>query len=298
MTVALRVTDDRGATQIGATQVTVQNVAPEVEAGGPYAGQVGNLITLVGVATDPGLIDQTGLAYRWEFGDGSQGSGPAVSHAYDRAGTYTVRLIVTDKDGASNSDTATVQVTAVQPRPQAPQAVISGPASGLVGEMLTFNGDGSSDSDGSIVSYLWEFGDGLTASGANVTHSYGAPGSYPVRLTIIDDTGLSATAALTVQITEPVSRNQPPTAVITGPVSGLVGESLNFDGLGSGDSDGALVDYRWEFGDGITASDPTAAHSFGAAGNYALTPTVTDDGGLSDTETLVVEITEAGGANP
>jgi len=185
-----------------------------------------------------------------------------------------------------------------RPRPQAPRAVINGPASGPVGELLNFSGDGSSDSDGIIVSYIWDFGDGVTASGANVSHQYGAAGSYPVRLTIIDNTGLSAAATLTVQITEPVPTNQPPTAVITGPVYGLVGETLTFDGLGSDDSDGTLVDYRWEFEDGMTASGPTAAHSFSAAGNHAVTLTVTDNGGLSDTETLVVEIAELGGANP
>jgi PKD repeat protein len=253
---------------------------------------------LVGIATDAGLIDQTGLVYRWDFGDGSQGSGPTVSRTYDRAGAYTVRLTVTDKDGASSSDTATVQVTAVQPPPQAPQAVISGPNSGLVGDRLDFSGSGSSDSDGSIVSYIWEFGDGVTASGANVSHPYGAAGSYTVRLTVIDNSGLSAAATVTVQITVPAPANQSPTAVISGPVYGLVGEMLSFDGTGSGDSDGTLVDYRWDFGDGTMAPGPTAVHSFYAAGNYPVTLAVTDDGGASDVETLVVEIAESNGVNP
>ncbi|MDH3675833.1 MAG: PA14 domain-containing protein, partial [Anaerolineae bacterium] len=65
ITVALRVMDDKGASHVATTQVTVKNSAPAVEAGGPYVGQVGSPITLAGTATDPGVIDQTGLSYRW-----------------------------------------------------------------------------------------------------------------------------------------------------------------------------------------------------------------------------------------
>jgi PKD repeat protein len=274
-------------------------VAPTVEAGGPYAGQAGNLITLMGTATDPGLVDQTGLTYRWEFGDGSEGGGPVVSHTYDQAGTYTVRLTVSDKDGASGSDTATVQVVTLTPPPQAPTAVISGPTSGLVGVLLNFNGSGSSD-DGSIVSYIWNFGDDTVGSGVNVFHQYSVVGDYEVRLTVIDNSGLSASATLTVHIDAPVPTNQPPTAVIGGPTNGLVGQELDFSGADSTDSDGEIVEYRWDFDDGITASgsNPDASHIFNAAGNCNVTLTVKDNGDLTASATLSVRIDEASGATP
>ena len=111
--IALRVTDNGGLSHLATTQVTVKNVAPTVEAGGPYVGQAGSPIMLAGTARDPGLIDQTGLSYRWDFGDGSQGSGPVVSHAYAEAGIYTIVLTVRDKDGAEGVDTASVQVLAI-----------------------------------------------------------------------------------------------------------------------------------------------------------------------------------------
>jgi formylglycine-generating enzyme required for sulfatase activity len=85
-------------------------------------------------------------------------------------------------------------VPVVMNRP--PKGVISGPMSGLVGETLSFSGAGSSDEDGYIVSYAWDFGDGTTGSGVNVTHVYTAAGSYRVTLTVTDDGGLSSSVTL------------------------------------------------------------------------------------------------------
>ncbi len=196
-TIALRVTDDKGANQIATAQVKVENVAPTVESGGPYTGHVNSPISMAGTATDPGSIDQAGLVYTWDFGDGTQGSGPIVSHSYATPGDYTVKLTVTDKDGAQGSDTATVQVIAVN---QPPTAMISGPTQGLVGEPLIFSGSGSSDGDGGIVSYVWDFGDGSTGEGSVVTYAYTQDGIYQVVLTVRDNGGLTANVVHSVQI--------------------------------------------------------------------------------------------------
>nr|NIO70718.1 PKD domain-containing protein [Anaerolineae bacterium] len=294
VTLALRVTDDREASQMATTQVTVVNVAPTAEAGGPYVGEVGSLISMAGTAVDPGFVDQAGLSYRWDFDDGMQGSGPIVSHSYQQAGSYTVKLTVTDKDGALGTDTATVQVSEGN---QPPAAILSGPTSGLVGETLSFSGAGSADDDGRIVSYAWDFGDGTTGGGIDVTHSYNAAGSYQVTLTVTDDGGLSDSSTQTVQVNEPAT-NLPPTTVISGPASGLVGETLSFSGASSTDPDGRIVSYAWDFGDETTTVNAAGngvnvTHSYSAAGSYQVTLTVTDDGGLSDSATQTVQIDEA-----
>jgi PKD repeat protein len=286
--IALRVTDDRGASHTATTQVTVLNVAPTVEAGGPYAGQVGDLINMAGTATDPGFVDQTGLSYRWDFGDGTQSSGPIVSHSYQQAGNYEAKLTVTDKDGARGTDTATVQVRKGN---QPPAAIISGPTSGLVGETLNFNGVNSADEDGRIVSYTWDLGDGTAAGGVDVAHRYSAAGSYQVTLTVTDDGGLSDSATQTVQIDEPVT-NLPPAAIISGLTNGLVGETLSFSGVNSADEDGRIVSYAWDLGDGTAAGGVDVAHSYSAAGSYQVTLTVTDDGGLSDSAVQNVQVNE------
>lgn len=162
--------------------------------------------------------------------------------------------------------------------PLVPKAVISGPTSGLVGETLSFSGADSTDPDGHIVSYVWDFGDGTTGSGVNVTHSYSMAGSYKVTLTVTDNGGSGDSATHTVQINEPTSKNQPPKAVIRGPTSGLVGETLSFSGSDSTDSDGRIVSYAWDFGDGTTGSGVNVTHVYTTAGSYQVTLTVTDDG--------------------
>ncbi|MEJ2558516.1 MAG: PKD domain-containing protein, partial [Anaerolineae bacterium] len=220
-------------------------------------------------------------------------SGPVVSHSYAQAGSYTARLTVTDKDGAGGSDTAVVEVYAAN---QPPKAVIEGPASGLVGETLTFSGSGSSDSDGTIVTYAWDFGDGTTADQVKVSHSYSKAGRYQVTLTVTDDGRLSAGATLAVRIEEPAT-NQPPTAVISATTTAVVSQTVHFDGNGSSDGDGSIVKYDWDLGDGTTAIGRVVTHTYSATGTYTVTLTVTDDGGLTASAGHVLQVSESSQSN-
>ncbi|NOJ21670.1 collagenase [Vibrio coralliilyticus] len=83
---------------------------------------------------------------------------------------------------------------------QPPTAVISFNSEGQVGESISFSSKGSSDSDGQISGYLWEFGDGATSSEANPTHQYSSEGSYSVRLTVTDNDGLTANTSASINI--------------------------------------------------------------------------------------------------
>lgn len=286
-TVALRVTDNRGASQLATSRVTVLNLTPRVEAGGPYSGQAGSPITLSGTATDPSPVDQGSLNYRWEFGDGAAANGSTVSHSYAGAGSYTARLIVTDKDGAQVADTAVVQISAIN---QSPVAVISGPTGGRVGQVLDFSGANSRDTDGSLTSYAWNFGDGTTASGVNASHSYAQAGTYEVSLTVTDNGGLTARSTVTVQVQ--ANNQQPPVAVIEGPVTGIVGDVIRFDGRDSSDSDGRIVSHTWDFGDGASGEGRRVEHSYAAPGSYQVVLTVTDNDGLTAQATQAVVIDE------
>jgi serine protease len=86
--------------------------------------------------------------------------------------------------------------------------------------------------------------------------------------------------------------NNPPTADAGVDQSGFVGDTIVFDGSGSFDSDGSVVDYSWNFGDGFAGAGTIVNHSYNTAGAYTITLTVTDNGGLTAQDTATVNISE------
>ena len=157
---------------------------PDCDADGPYAGNVGEPVTFDGTgSSDP---DGGAITYAWSFGDGTTGTGARPTHTYGAAGVYTVVLTVTD-DCATTSTCQTVAQILDSSGNMPPSCNAGGPYSGGVGQPITFNGTGSSDPDGMIVSYAWTFGDGSTGSGPQPTHSYAAKGNYTVGLCVVDD---------------------------------------------------------------------------------------------------------------
>lgn len=170
-------------------------------------------------------------------------------------------------------------------RNEPPVARISGPDRGTALAEMRFSAFGSTDRDGRIVGYRWEFGDGTTAAGESVWHRYEKPGTYRVVLTVVDDDGGEGGETKEVLI-----ESRPPVARISGPTKGKVGEELTFRAEGSQDPDGEIVEYRWDFGDGKTASGMTASHRFEAPGTYKVVLMVADDCGVEASEALDVVV--------
>ncbi len=154
----------------------------------------------------------------------------------------------------------------------APVAVAAGSCEALA---CDFSSVGSRDSDGTIASYAWNFGDGKTGTGATPAHTYTAAGTYTVRLTVTDDDGATASTTTTVTAQAP---NQAPTASYTVSCDGL---ACSFDGRGSRDPDGTIASYAWNFGDSKTGTGSTASHAFAAGGAYTVRLTVTDNAGAT-----------------
>lgn len=195
----------------------------------------------------------------------------------------------------NNGATPPSGLTALDPPPatnQPPVARPGGPYSGTLNTAIAFSGATSSDPDGSIASYAWNFGDGLTGSGATPSHSYTGVGTYTVTLTVTDNGGLTNSATTTATVTTG-STPQAPIARPGGPYTGTVNATVSFDGSTSSDPDGRVVSYDWRFGDGGTASGAQALHAYATAGTYTVTLTVTDDSGLTASATTTVTVTAA-----
>jgi PKD repeat protein len=178
------------------------------------------------------------------------------------------------------------------PTNQSPTASFTAnPTSGIAPLEVAFDASNSSDSDGSIISYAWDFKDGNTGSGETINHTFSSTGSYNVKLTVTDDKGATDSTTKTITVTEPP--NQSPIASFTAsPTSGVVPLEVFFDASGSYDPDGNIVSYEWDFKDGNTGNGETINHTFSSTGNYNVRLTVTDDKGATDSTTKLITVDE------
>ncbi len=153
--------------------------------------------SFAGSATD---ADGTVVLLRWQFGDGASAEGPSVNHTFLAPGRYKVTLTAVDNRGTQGR--AFLNVTVLDPagRPQCtPRAVIQqGP------EALTVAFSGDAFDDGSVVAATWEFGDGSTATGFNVTHTYTDAGNRTVTMTVRDDEGNVGSSVILITVPEPL----------------------------------------------------------------------------------------------
>lgn len=134
-------------------------------------------------SSDP---EGTALSHAWDFGDGSTAAGSTAAHTYVTPGSYTAALTVTDAFGGVAVENLAVEVSNAAPVP----LLEASPSAGAAPLAVSFNGS-ASDPDGDIASIAWDFGDGATASGADVNHVF-VQGAYTVTLTATDGYGAAA----------------------------------------------------------------------------------------------------------
>ncbi len=274
-TVALTVTDDDGAVANVSQSVTVSaaNVAP-VAAFGESCVDLDCTFTDASTDSDGAVV-----SWQWDFGDGATSTDQHPTHVYGSAGTYTVTLTVTDDDGASANVSQSVTVSAANVAP------VAAFGESCVDLDCTFT-DASTDSDGAVVSWQWDFGDGATSTDQHPTHAYGSAGTYTVTLTVTDDDGAVANVSQSVTVS----------AANVAPVAAFGESCVDLDCTftdASTDSDGAVVSWQWDFGDGATSTDQHPTHAYGSAGTYTVTLTVTDDDGAASNVSQSVTVSAA-----
>jgi PKD repeat protein len=288
-TVTVTVEDDDLGTVSTTAQVTV-NGPPAADAGGPYNGSEGLPTALAGTAVDP---EGDPLAVAWTFTPSALDAGGTCTPS----GTTTLTPSVTCDDDAvvagdlSASDGVNAPVVSSTTLAVANEApllgalvVTPGPiATGTpVSVLAPFTDDGAHDTHTATV----DWGD-LTSSTASVSelagagslatsHSYAAPGIYPVTVTLEDDDLGTDVRTATVVV------NSAPTASAGGPYAGLEGSALALAGT-AGDPDGDALTISWTFG---VAGDPGTVCT--PVGSGTLTPTLTCNDDATVTATLTV----------
>ena len=223
----LTVTDSTG--QASTTTVSVTAAAPVVQLLPPTA--VISSSTAAGPAPlavnfdgsrSTAANNATITTYSWNFGDGSSTTGVTASHSFTAAGTCNTTLTVLDSNGLTNSISTPVMVDAAISVNNAPTAVINATqVSSTIPMTVTFDGSASTDSDGSIATYSWNFGDGGSGIGKTVTHTYTTAATFTATLQVTDDKGATDSAITTITA-QPEEQQTPNLNIETGevPVTG------------------------------------------------------------------------------
>jgi outer membrane protein OmpA-like peptidoglycan-associated protein len=167
-------------------------------------------------------------------------------------------------------------------------ALVTGINAASTGNINTaINFGGMVDPNASMpISYMWDFGDGTTATGMNVSHTYSKPGTYTATFSATNCGGTD-TKPITppLSISDPCSTNKP-TAAVTGSSSLKTGDSGSYSVSGAGTG----VSYTWNFGDGSTGSGARVNHSFSRAGTYNVTSTATNSCGSATSNSFRVTV--------
>jgi PKD repeat protein len=295
--VLLTVTDAAGNEATDTVTVYVADTEAPVAIADADATDVGtgDTVTFDG----SGSSDNSGFiaSYEWTFTEDGEPvtlSGETATHEFLIPGTYVVTLEVSDEDG--NTDTDTVTITVVDD--DDPVAVAAADATSVdEGDMVTFDGSGSSDNVAGTLEYVWTFTVDSTPvelTGVSTDYTFEVAGTYEVTLTVTDAEGNSGTDTVTIEVAS-TAVNEAPVADAGDDQVVVTGTTVTFDGTDSSD-DTAIDTYTWTFTyDGapetLTGESPT--FDFDIAGEYTVTLTVEDGEGLTDADTMTVAVGEA-----
>lgn len=261
-------------------------VAPEIFVPSPIAS--------VGGTTSFDASSFDGTSYQWTFSDGGTANGEAVEHAFTTPGTYTATVTVGYPDGTSKTGTSTVGVL-----PEVQNIVKKRATS----DAMTVEFDAGDPLPG--LSYTYDFGDGTTATGSRVSHTYDKLGTYDYRLVIRDTRTISGQRLQTQATDSDVIYDQgswhtlwrkAPVAAFTFQTPsgqnvpfGKLNPALDvtFDANTSTDpnTESSPLTYAWDFGNGTTATGAQVTARYTAQNPsqrpYVVTLKVTNKWGLS-----------------
>lgn len=264
------------------------NLAPSVSIiANPAAGKAPLKVEFFGIAEDP---EGDELSFSWDFGDGTSSSSRNYAHTYVNEDVYNVKLTVTDSHG----NLATAMATVVVQEDLAPSvAIVAEPETGKAPLTVIFTAFGDFGDD---LTYSWDFDDNSPAElGRIVAHVFVKENSYAVSCTATDSQGNSATAVKIINVgpNTGIGVNMPPVAMASAsPVAGNAPLVVSFTGIGI-DTDGEVVSYYWDFGDGYSSREQNPVHMFNYQGVFNVQFIVTDDKGDIGMDTVQITVMQA-----
>ncbi len=258
------------------SQTWVAEPPPSVSASvDPSVVEVGQTASFTSV----GAGGSAPYVFLWQFGDGTSSLSQNPIHIFLAAGMLSPNVTMTDSAGVSLRSTTTLTVVL------GPTVSLSiQPAVTDVDRTVTF----SAQATGGTAPYLfhWSFGDGSTATTASAAHTYDAADTYQVNLTVTD-----TVLGFGVQFANVTVHPDPMVTTTVSVGAPTIGETVDFSAvasLGTGP-----YTYRWSFGDGNTSTNASPSHSYGAAGVYLASITVTDSVGGTVTQNFSLRVTAA-----
>ena len=236
-----------------------------------------------------GSTDNRGISdYSWNYGDGSSGTGPIVSHTYSAIGNYAVQLTVTDYFGNEAYASTTVEVTSGE-GPEV-DIIVTPDTTGQKPFTVYFTADvdfGGCGCNGEDATYSWDFGDGDSDTGSSTSHTYVDNGTFIVVLTVTDSNGNVGydSEIITVGVSGDVTAviettpgGEQPTGTTPFTVGFNAAESTT---SASGET---IISYTWDFDGTVIIHNedppiPVENHTFEGEGTYLVQLTVEDSAG-------------------
>jgi chitodextrinase len=226
---------------------------------------------------------------------------PAAPVAVDTGTLVDIAITPLNSGNFANSQTRTATIRLVPPGIIVPPSGLAphftfSPPSPIEGQPVLFEAcrdaamPACAPANNPVVSFHWDFGNGRTATGQSVTHTFTGPANYFVRLTITDSVGRSQSVTRTVSAGQSAA---PTAAFVFSPTAPFIHQPINFNASAATAAVGRrIVNYRWDFGDGTLrdTAEPTTSHAYGLPRTYTVTLVVTDDIGRTATTSSTVTV--------
>ena len=289
----VRVSDGADGTPLDVSdavfRIVPPNRAPVASLDGPYSAPRNASITFnASQSSDP---DGDVLSFQWEFSDGQLMNGAQVSRSFSFVNQYSVTLKVSDGRGGESFASANINIFN-----RVPVAAAGGPYNTKPGNSTNFDASASSDADGDILIYTWNFGDNTppVVGDAQISHLYSNLGAYQVILKAQDNFGGFSYDTTTAVI----SNNLLPIVEIRASEVSVIGAcndsyQIDFAIDTAQDPDGSVTGYEWDFDDGSphSNSNTSVSHTFVVPGVYDVKLSVTDNEGAVGVDSIRISLT-------